>query len=113
MVTSLPYPVYYVESAKDCTVLVAIDVKLFDDHRIQWFDTNKDRNMKIGKISENNDTVFEFQRDENEGGGTYRFTRMTLDVFRNNVKNKLYAKEDVSTEEELINKFQTTMHNAW
>ena len=108
----LQHPVYFVKSENDSSVLVGMDVRI-SGNSITWFDTNKDRIMGIEEIIKDDNAEFEFKRSQSEGGGTYSFSKMTLDIFRNEVKDKLIFKEDAESEEEMIKKFEETKNNAW
>ena len=108
----LPAKIYYVTSSQDQTVLLALEVKI-RDNLIQWFDTVKDRMMKIGKIIVEDDSRFVFERSANEGGGNYIFVPLTLEIYREKVKNRLLAGRDFNNDEELFSALEQTKHNAW
>ena len=113
MEKELPHKVYYVHSPEDKTVLVAIDVKI-SDGKIQWFDTTQERLMSFAEIKDaHEDGTFSFDRTEEEGGATYYFEPMSLEIFEDNVKDTLIIPEDFTDEESLIQAFERTRQNGW
>ena len=108
----LPNRVYYVSSNKDNSVLVALDVE-FNNKEIRWFDTIKERGMKIEKIIDLSLQNFIFNRDLNEGGGIYKFVPMTLEIYNDKVKNHMLIPREFTDPEELFLAFEETRKNAW
>ena len=94
-VEKFPERVYFVESSVDDTVLYAMDVRFFNqDKTIRWFDGTKERIMTAkGDPTKNPDRLV-FHRSEEEGGGEYVFSPMTLEVYRAKVRDRLAAKQD-------------------
>lgn len=114
-IEKLPKPVYYVESPNDDTVLVGMDVTIFHDKigdkvatSVSWYDTSHERIMAAAEIERKNDD-FTFQRAECEGGGSYYFTPMNLEIYNSKVKHRLAAGGDFANEEDLIKAFLETL----
>lgn len=110
---TLPAPVYFIEASKDDTVLIGMDVKITTSNQIttiSWLDTITDRRMTAQETRKDNDT-FSFARSEKEGGGFYRFTPMTLNIYKNYVRPKLKNGEDFNDETDLINAFLESKKN--
>lgn len=106
--------VYFVSSEKDKTVLLAIDVKIDENEKtVGWFDTVKDRLMYYESIVDPDDKHFVFQRSEKEGEGTYTFTPLILEIYREKVKNRILIPQDFKTEEDMLKAFEETKNNAW
>ena len=107
----LPEPVYYVESPDDDTVLVGIDVKIYREEKnnqlfttVSWHDTNKYRYMMASDTMLHGD-CFAFKRQEKEGGGTYYFMPMTIDIYNDKVKKLIIGNPNYTNKEELIDGF--------
>ncbi|OGN10114.1 MAG: hypothetical protein A3C61_01170 [Candidatus Yanofskybacteria bacterium RIFCSPHIGHO2_02_FULL_39_10] len=105
--------VYYVSSSDDGTVLIALNVKIDGNDYINWFDTVKDRIMKIGKIIDDNSEHFVFQRSDSQAKGVYTFVPMTLNLYNEKVKSKVLIPQDFSSEEQMLKAFEETKNNAW
>lgn len=108
----LPGRVYFVESAADDTVRIALDVTN-DGTYVRWFDTIKERIMKIEKIVDENLEHFVFERAKDEGNGTYTFVPMTLEIFRAKVKQHILIPQDFKNEETMLKGFEETRNQAW
>lgn len=116
----LPKPVYYVESPDDDTVLVGMDVTI-EYHKkgkesvyiIKWWDsTPHERGMVASRIKIEGE-FFAFKRIDKEGGQTYYFRPMTLDIYNAKVKNRVYGeKTDFDNEDDMINEFLKTLRYA-
>ena len=109
----LPEPVYYIESPDDESVLVGIDVSIYrnkstTDAIISWYDTAHERTMTAAEI-QTNDKCFAFRRKEEEGGGTYYFEPMNLDLYNEHVKGKLIDGKDFKDHNDLIDAFLSTI----
>lgn len=107
----LPKPVYYVESPNDDTVLLGLNVtvehiKVKDNSVdiVHWHDTSHERYMEAAEIRRKDD-YFAFKRSEEEGGGYYYFTPMSLDIYKEKVKDQLIAGRDFETEEDMFDAF--------
>lgn len=107
-----PEPVYFVSSDKDDTVLVAMDVAISDGY-VRWFDTVKERTMKIGEILRDDSQAFIFVRSDYPESPSYEFRPMTLELYRDKVKSKLIAGKDFSNEADMIDGFKKTIESAW
>lgn len=110
----LPEPVYYIESPDDDTVLVGINVTIDrekmnerDISKISWYDTTRERVM-TAKETERKDSYFAFRRIEQEGGGSYYFAPMNLDIYNAKVKQRLAAGGGFANNEDLIKAFLST-----
>jgi len=101
-----------VSCPEDSTVLVAIDVSIKDGY-ITWFDTVKERVMKIGEITIDNDEIFVFTRGDQEGNPSYELRPLTLELYEETVKPKLNNAQDFSKEEDMFAAFEITKENAW
>ena len=108
----LPKRVYYVSSDKDDTVLVALDVE-FDNKKVRWFDTIKERIMRAEKIIDSTPQKFIFNRDLSEGGGTYTFVPMTLEIYNDRVKQHMLVPREFTDLEKLFLAFEEARKNAW
>ena len=70
--------------------------------------------MRASRIrTDDTDDYFTFERDRNEGGGTYTFVPMTLKIYNEKVKSRLFAKKDFINEEEMLKAFEETIKDAW
>lgn len=106
--------VYFVSSEKDKTVLLAMDVKIDENEKtIGWFDTVKERLMYYEFIVDPNDNHFVFQRSEKEGGDTYIFIPLSLEIYNKKVKNRILIPKDFESEEDMLKIFEETKNNAW
>ena len=107
--------VYYIESSNDDTVLVGIDVKVLPledgNSVVTWFDTIKDRAMTATEIRDE-DSFFAFKRADEEGGQFYYFQPMTLDIYKDKVKDKLSNGGDFNDVKDLIAAFNETLNDA-
>lgn len=97
--------IYYVESANDPSVLLALDARLGNDGTLWWFDTRKERIMKIGRITEDTAEKFAFER---EGGGEYVFVPLTLKRYEESVRSRLVKPRSFEREEDLFVALKTT-----
>ena len=104
--------VYYVTSPNDDTVRLAMDIGI-KDGMLCWFDTVKERRMKIGKIVEHTLTRFVFARADGEPGREYTFVPLTLEIFRAHVKDHILIPRDFESEEEMLQAFEQTRKDAW
>lgn len=107
----LPAPVYYVQSDRDPTVLVAMDVWLLGNS-ISWFDTVKERLMH-GQVLEKTPQRFAFRRTADGGGQTYSFVPLTLEIYNSSVKDRLPAGRDFDDEQAMVDAFLRSFKNAW
>jgi hypothetical protein len=82
------------------------------DGIIKWFDTVKERIMKIDS-TQGSDDQFSFTRAQSEGGQVYNFELMTLDLYKDKVKSKLSNPKDFSDMDSLFKAFQETKSEAW
>jgi hypothetical protein len=109
----LPGRVYYVSCPEDNTVEVAMDVRIAGD-TVSWFDTIKERLMKIERIiNDSHPDYFIFKRNVEEGGGVYTFVPMTLQLYNERVKRHLLAPKDFTDIEQLLKEFEDTKNYAW
>lgn len=110
----LPEPVYYVESPEDNTVLVAMNVTLENDasignvYIISWFDASRERIMIASKIYRREGGIFSFDRHPEDNSGSYTFTPMNLEIYKNKVQEQLVSGSNFTNEEELIKAFLST-----
>lgn len=112
MEKKLPARAYYVSSPEDNTVLVALDVKI-SGNTIRWFDSVKERAMNIGQIVAESPDSLTFQRAQQEGGATYTFEPLNLDIYRQKVKDKLLSGRECENEEQMLEALEKTRLNAW
>ena len=105
-----PDKIYYVSSPDDGTVLIAMNIEA-GEREIRWFDTVKERIMEVDSILDKDSEHFVFKRQEL--GGVYTFVPMSLEVFREKVKNKILIPRDFDTEEEMVAAFKETIKNDW
>lgn len=113
----LPKPVYFIESTNDSTVLVGIGVTIersnINDRnvsKIRWYDTSHERAMTASETKQKDD-LFAFKRVEQEGGGTYYFTPMNLDIYNKKVKRRLMGGYDFTSNEQLTEAFLSTLED--
>ena len=104
----LPASVYYVESNEDSSVLVGMKVtirRISNNHFVvSWWDPTHERCMSAGEINYEGDN-FSFKRISEEGGQTYYFSPMTLEIYNTRVKDRLLGKREFDNEEEMIKAF--------
>ncbi len=109
----LPRRVYCVQSANDSTVLYALDVT-FGPEYIRWFDGTKERIMRTDSPGETGaDGNFSFVRSTEEGGATYTFAPMTLEIYLQQVMPRLVAGKNFADEEAMLKAFESTRETAW
>lgn len=108
----LPNRVYYVSSPHDETVLLAM-LTQHNGSIIRWFDSVKERCMYIKKIMVNNENQFEFERADDEGGGVYTFTPVTLEIFNTHIKSRLLSPQQFDDKEKLLQTLEDTINSAW
>ena len=111
----LPEPVYYVSSEDDNTVLIAMNVAIqyinsTDNKKavVTWYDTNRVRVMEadVWKFIEDG---FIFNRSDVKKPQVYRFVPMTLEIYHNKVKARIYTQHDFSNKEDMIKAFIATL----
>ena len=111
----LPASVYYVESNEDGTVLVGMKVtirRISNNHFVvSWWDPTHERCRSAGEINYEGDS-FSFKRISEEGGQTYYFSPMTLEIYNTRVKNRLLGKREFDNEEEMIKAFLEELEYA-
>lgn len=112
MAKKLKGRVWYVESEKDSTVLVAMNIQIRGEF-VSWFDTNKGRLMKVARVLNPSKENFVFERAPEEGGGTYTFKPMTLEIYNSKVKNGLKKPENFNKEEMMLASFEESLKEAW
>jgi hypothetical protein len=116
MITSkriFEHRVCYVTSPEDTTVLIAFDIQMESDETIRWFDTIKERRMRVGEIIEDTHEHFIFKRNDHQQKGTYTFMPMTLDIYNEKVKHKILIPKAFADEKEMQRAFEKTKENAW
>ena len=113
----LPKPVYYIESPDDNTVLVGIDTIIEHDKigdqevsMISWYDTRHERIMTASETMQKGD-FFAFKRIGQEGGGTYYFAPMNLEIYKGKVKDRLTNGGDFTNDDDLIKAFLETLED--
>ena len=100
----ITHPAYYVESVSqdekpDDTALVAVDVKVRENY-IEWFDTEKYRQFIISDTSLESDGTIKFTNSKSNKA--YRLSPLTLDLYREKVRDKMYGSNlDFDSEEDL------------
>ncbi len=80
-----PETIYSVESESDSTVVIAIQPKFSIIEGITymlWFDSNRDRMMKIEQVVEDTDEQFAFK---SENKHQYNFKPLTIEYFRTRI----------------------------
>jgi hypothetical protein len=80
-----PETIYSVESETDTTVVVAIkpNFSTIDGiNYVLWFDTNRDRMIKIERVLEDTDLQFAFRSDDDQ---QYSFKPLTADYFKTKI----------------------------
>ena len=111
----LPASVYYVESNEDGTVLVGMKdtIRRISNNYfvVSWWDPTHERCMSAGEINYEGDN-FSFKRISEEGGQTYYFRPMTLEIYNTRVKNRLLGKREFDNEEEMIKAFLEELEYA-
>jgi len=107
----LPFPVYYIESPNDSTVLIGLDVTVEIRHLntntiifISWYDTSHERIMQATEIAQNGEN-FAFKRADSGNGSDYYLYPMSLEIYNQRVKQHLSTNEDFTNEKELIEAF--------
>lgn len=98
------YPAYYVESHADErenhdeSVLLAIDIQLHDNY-IEWYDTESYRKFIHDNIQQHESGSIEFINVANKN--SYTLTPLTLDLYNQQVKDRVHGSVDFSSEDEL------------
>lgn len=98
--------VYYVESDRDESVLVAVGLKIQKGIRdggvyfLEWLDTVYWRRMTASEVWTENGELF-FKRIEPEGGGMYHFMPMTVATYNQFVRDELFEPKDFTDDEEV------------
>ena len=111
----LPNEVYYICADNDDTVLIGMDVKIMRDSHgalVRWLDTVKERRMYAAATEMCGD-VFSFTRIEEEGGGVYCFTPISLEIYQECVKNKLSTGENFNDLDVLKAAFLNTINSMY
>jgi hypothetical protein len=97
----------------DEIVSVAMNLNIRDGYEV-WFDTVKERIMKIEEIITNEQDKFSFKRKlEGDKVEVYTFVPMTLEIYNSRVKQGLLAPRDFDNLDDLIKAFEETRKNAW
>ena len=110
------YPAYLVQSASadgekhDETTLVAIDVQV-REHYVEWFDTVKERRFGDGKVQKLEDGSLQFADPRN--GFTYRLTPLSLELYNQAVRPKLFESHTFDKTEDMWNALLATKEDAW
>lgn len=112
MRTALMEKIYYVECAEDSTVLVAIDVEL-EGEQIRWFDTVKERAMRVREVLDSNPRHFVFVRNDGKQSGTYTLTPMDIETYNTKVRARLINGKEFSLKEEMLAAFEETKKDVW
>ncbi len=118
-VKKLSKPVYYVKSPDDDTVLVGMDVTIVHYRKgeesvytVNWWDsTPHERRMGASQIKIEGE-FFAFKRIDKEGGQTYYFRPMTLEIYNAKVKDRLTGKIDFENETDMINAFLVALRDG-
>ena len=118
-VKKLSKPVYYVESPDDDTVLVGMDVTIVRYRKeeelfyiVNWWDsTPHERRIGASQIKIEGE-FFAFKRIDEEGGQTYYFRPMTLEIYNAKVKDRLIGKKDFENETDMINAFLVALRDG-
>lgn len=108
----LPAPVYYVTSDSDDSVLVGMDVQRTGPW-MSWFDTVKERRMMAEAILDKNPEHYVFKRTAQEGGHTYSFVPMSLDIYNASVKSRIFNGREFADEQSMVKAFLEAKDNAW
>ncbi len=85
--------VYLVESAEDQTVLVAVFPRL-SSRGVEWFDSVRDRGFRVESVERDGDAVA-----VKTPNATYRFTPLTIDLYRARVQRRVSGKPAFSSTE--------------
>lgn len=101
-------PLFYVESNQDKTVLLALDVNVIDN-TMRWFDSNKERVFIIHAFNkqENGNIILEKESSQPEKT-IYTLVPMTLEIYNQQVKNKLDKKKEFTDLQELYKELKTS-----
>ena len=106
------HKIYYASCQSDNTVLIAMDIKISENQKtISWLDTVKERITEIESIEENDPGYFVFKIKEN--GQIYTFIPMTLEIFREKVKDRILIPQDFETEDQMLAALEKTRENIW
>lgn len=108
----LPWPICYVTSQSDKTVLYALDVEMVED-TIRWIDGARERFMSIDNIVEDTTSRFVFQRAQSEGGASYTFVPMTLAIYHEKVMPYILMPQTFTSEEDLYGALREARRNVW
>jgi hypothetical protein len=102
--------IYFVESAEDNSVLIAIDPSYSQENNtVQWFDTKKARLKKVANIMEISPEKITFQDSE---GSTYSFQTMTFELFNEKVKDQMSNVGDYKNQKEMEEGLRKSYENV-
>jgi len=97
-------PIFFVESPTDSTVLIAMDFTFEKNARVMyWWDSTKERVKEIQTITSLTPQAFSFRDMQNV---EYRFSPLTLDLYKQKVKFRIRNGQDFQTEQEMVKAFQ-------
>ncbi len=87
--------VYLVQSAEDRTVLLAVFPQL-TERGVEWFDTARDRGFVVTSVGRDGDVV-----SVTTANATYRFTPLTLELYKSHVRKRVDGRPMFSSIEAL------------
>lgn len=112
----LPHKAYYVTCPDDDSVLLALDTYMRARrtkegevvYTICWFDTVKERIMESKKLIKDEKEVFIFERCDGVKNEVYTFMPLTLQIFREKVRQRLINPPEIKNEEEMLKELEKT-----
>ncbi len=99
---------YIVTADEDRTVLYAVQVEQTGGY-LSWFDGTKERKMAISSSKQEGESISYVM----ETGVCYRFAPMTLETYRENIRDLLLGAPDFQTEEALFNALEEVVRRSW
>lgn len=91
---------YYVSSATDDSVLIAIDPKIHDGY-VEWFDSVRDRMFEVVNVKRDGEVI-----EVETPRATYRFQPMTLELYDRFIKDKVDGKPSFYSTEQVRSFYQ-------
>ena len=92
--------IYFVDSAEDGSVMLALDAKLHDG-LVEWFDTSRDRAFEVKSVEELPDGVLAVTER-----ATYRLRVLTLELYEAHVRDNVTGHRSFASTEAVQDFYQ-------
>lgn len=96
MSTFEPGGVYWVESAEDPTVLLAINPRVTERGYVEWYDSVRDRIFPVVETRTDGEVIVVVSKK-----ASFRFLPLTLERYRSQVRHRVQGALDFSDDESL------------